>query len=305
MDSKYPTRRQFVKKSLLTGVTAALAAEIAGKGATRAEAAAGGTVGPADGKARPEVAPGLGGHKTYPVTAYGAGEPIYLADLGRCEPASALGRSWTPHQWRAIDFESNHAKGTLIASNQITGVPDVTYPLGHKGWCAIYVGLLSLFIESRVQVRLKRDSVFSILTPNDLSQTQTDWCDLQFGNHEYRSDGIEDLFWKYAELDPDDAIVIRQLKVQFVPGDPDANGNSFTPLHGGVYQTRSLVRVRGPLRSWRTGAGATPAGSLPPMTPTQSPASTTWRRRTTFAGSSSLTGIRISPACIGRRAWAI
>jgi len=223
MNATNPTRRQFVKQSILTGITAALAAEIAGKGAIRAEAAAGG------GAVGPAFPPHDPAKKTYPVTQYGSGEPIYLADFDRCQPSSALDRSWTPHQWRLIDFVSKHAKGTLIASNQITGVPDVTYSIRQRGWYAIYFGLLSLDTESRVQVRLKRDPVFSVLTPNDMTETQTDWVDLQFGNHKYRSDGIEDLFWKYAELSGDDAVVIRQLKVQFVPGDPDANGNSFTP----------------------------------------------------------------------------
>ena len=53
---------------------------------------------------------------------------------------------------------------------------------------------------------------------------------IQWSKHSYGSPGIEDLFWRYAELDgANSALVLRQLKSQTEPGDPDANGNIFLP----------------------------------------------------------------------------
>jgi hypothetical protein len=236
-------RREFVKKSLLVCASATLAAENARAKTAQAPP-------PPPSRSAAGVGPN---RKPYPLIPYGSGDPIYLADLDQCEPSSALAKIWTPKHWRLTDFVSDHAKGVMLAAGQVTGVPDLTYRLKQKGWFAIYFGLLSKYSESRLLVRLQREPVFSLLTPNDMAETQTDWVDIQFGRHSYRSDGIEELFWKYDRLSgADDAIVMRQLKVQLLQGDPDAHGNCFIPCWLGYiklvplseYEVRALEADR-------------------------------------------------------------
>ena len=168
--------------------------------------------------------------QAYPLVPFGSGEPIYLADLERSQPASALARTWQPKRWRLYDFEADAIKGTLIAVGQNTGAPDLEYPLPQTGAYAIYFGILSVYMESRLQVRLKSDATFTILTPNNMAEEKLMWNDIQDSKHTYRQGDIEELFWKRAELSGrDQAVVIRQLKAQLRPGDPDAFGNAFMP----------------------------------------------------------------------------
>ena len=212
MSNSGSTRREFVKKSFLVGATVALAGA-----AARASAA--------PTPATDKEAPG-----TFPVTPYGSGEPIYLADLGNCQPASALSAKAAPNRWRLIPFEAELTKGDMLVAGQNTAVPEVSYPLKHTGWYAIHFGIYSEGHESRLQVRLSSDSAFTLLTPNSMAKDQMVWDELQFARHNYTSDKIEELFWKHAELESaDTSLLIRQLQVQTVPGDPLAVGNCFSP----------------------------------------------------------------------------
>ena len=165
-----------------------------------------------------------------PLVPYASGEPIYLADLDRCQPASALAKTWRKNRWKRYPFETAKVKGVMLAAGQVSGVPDLEYPLEQKGWYAIYFGVLSKYWESRLQVRFKGDKVFSLLTPNNMAELNLMWDDIQWSKHTYSSAGVEDLFWRCAELDGKaTSLVLRQLKSQTLPGDPDAPGNIFLP----------------------------------------------------------------------------
>jgi len=181
------------------------------------------------GRSKPEK-PGAPAGATYPLVPFGSGKPIYLADLDRCQPASALSRTWQPKQWRLYDFEAEGVEGVMLAVGQNSGAPDLEYPLRQTGAYAIYFGILSKYTESRLQVRLKDEPTFTILTPNALADEGLMWNEIQDGKHAYRQEDIEELFWKRAELGgKDQAVIIRQLKTQLRPGDPNAFGNDFMP----------------------------------------------------------------------------
>ena len=134
------------------------------------------------------------------------------------------------NHWRLISFECKRFKGVMLVAGQNTGVPEVEYRLNQTGWHAIYFGLFSLEHESRLQVRLKTDEAFSILTPNNMAEKKMVWDEIQYARHSYSSKGIEELFWKYAPLDgANSSLLLRQLQVQTVPASPKAVGNSFNP----------------------------------------------------------------------------
>src|SRR5262245_15320172 len=110
------TRREFVKTSLVACATATLAAEkTAGAGNTRAPSAPPA----ADSAARP-----AGQTVVSPLTPYGSGEPVYLADLERCQPASAVARTWQSNAWKLLDYEADAVSGTMLTAGQNTAVPD-------------------------------------------------------------------------------------------------------------------------------------------------------------------------------------
>jgi len=207
------TRREFVKQTLL-------ASAVAG-------AAFPGRAGPLD----PSPVPTLPPPPPDPLVPYASGQPIYLADLDRCEPAGALTATWRRNRWKRYPFETDRAKGVMLAAGQVSGVPDLEYHLEQKGWYAISFGILSKYWESRLQVRFKGENVFSLLTPNNLAKTNMMWDDIQWSKHNYNSPGIEDLFWRHAELGGKNSttLTLRQLKAHTLPGDPDAPGNIFLP----------------------------------------------------------------------------
>lgn len=208
------TRREFVKKTLIGGASAvALGTDV-----TLAAPPA-----PATAAAAPALPP-------VPLLPYGSGKPIYLADLDRAQPASALAKTWQPNRWKQYAFETPEVKGVMLACGQNTGVPDLEYAMPQKGWYAISFGLQSHYWESRLQVRFKNDAIFSVLTPNNLAEAGMMWDDIQWSKHVYNSGGIEELFWRYAELGGTNAsLVLRQLKVHTLAGSEDAFGNIFSP----------------------------------------------------------------------------
>ncbi len=90
--------------------------------------------------------------------------PVYVTDLDRCQPRSALSHEPRTHRWRMLNYETENLKGVLLAAGQNTQAPEITCPLEQKGWHAIYIGLLSKHNKTRLQVRLSGDSTFSVIT---------------------------------------------------------------------------------------------------------------------------------------------
>ena len=57
-----------------------------------------------------------------------SGEPIYLTDMDRCQPASALHPEPGPGLWRTLEYEMDALSGVMIMAGPETAAPDVTYP---------------------------------------------------------------------------------------------------------------------------------------------------------------------------------
>ena len=175
-------------------------------------------------------------------------QALYLTDLDRCQPQSALSRKPLPGHWRLLPYEtdqhpsgaflsnvrqltfqgkragegyfsrdSQRLKGVMLVAGHETDAPEVTYPLHQEGWHAIHLGLCSYIHSStmemvtKVQVRLKSDPVF---------YSMTHLAALRGGVHQVR---IDEYFWKHADLSGED-LILRQL-----PGSLALGGKSSQP----------------------------------------------------------------------------
>ena len=65
---------------------------------------------------------------------------IYLSDMSRCQPGSALAGKLEKEHWMLIPYETDEVSGTMIVAQSFINAPDVTLPLGVSGWHAVYVG---------------------------------------------------------------------------------------------------------------------------------------------------------------------
>lgn len=134
--------------------------------------------------------------------------PVYITDLGDCQPQSSLSSEPRSRRWRKLPYETETLKGVLLAAGQNTEAPEITYPLQSEGWHAIHIGLLSRHSETRLQVRLSGDSSFSLMTHTHRPEAAP-------------RDQIDEFFWKFADLTNQD-IVFRQLPLVVLEVGSDA-----------------------------------------------------------------------------------
>src|SRR5437870_5718744 len=133
---------------------------------------------------------------------------IYLSDMSRCRPQSALSRKPRRHHWRLLDYETDSFRGAMLVAGQNTAAPEVSYPLAQRGWHAIYFGLRSYGggeEQTRLQVRLKSDSTFSLIVHDPGERNR-----------------IDEYFWRYADLTGEE-IVLRQFTIRTVPENADSS----------------------------------------------------------------------------------
>ena len=125
-----------------------------------------------------------------------------------CRPRSALSEKPRRNHWRLLGYETENFSGVMLVAGRNTAAPEIAYPVKQKGWHAVYFGLRSYDESTRLQVRLKRDSTFSMI-------------------HHQRGakNRLDDYFWRYVEFSGDDEIVLRQYCRQLVPDDPSSIAN--------------------------------------------------------------------------------
>ena len=132
--------------------------------------------------------------------------PIYLSDLDKCLPQSAVGREGKLFCWRIIDYETEHFDGVMLRAGPESDAAEVTYPLNARGWHDIYVGMFNTgwrpYQEQRLWVRLTDDRAYSLLA---LRAPSID-----------KGQVIQDVFWETAELSNQD-ILFKQLCTELVP----------------------------------------------------------------------------------------
>ena len=144
--------------------------------------------------------PWLGTSTTASRTAGSPILPIYLTDLDRCEPASALADVPALRHWRKLAYTTDELDGTMLLAGPQTAAPTITYPLEASGWHAISIGLVRCHAgghhtrSSELQVRLTGDRVATVLVLPSLADHQSDEPMPAHGE-------VAELFWKHGELD--------------------------------------------------------------------------------------------------------
>ena len=130
-----------------------------------------------------------------------ASEPnaIYLTDLEKCQPASALASEWKNGTWRLLSYATDSFSGNLLLAAEDNQPPEITYPLQREGWHRIYIGIYREPFTGprRVRVRLSDDQAFATLTGLE-------------GAKDHQEHFIDDIFWKEADLTGRD-IVFKQI----------------------------------------------------------------------------------------------
>ncbi len=133
-----------------------------------------------------------------PATRDGA---VYLTDLDRCRPASALSTRLKRGTWKTLEYETDDFGGTMLVAMEESAAPDLTYALNRGGWHRIYVGIYRKPFEQpkQVEVKLSGDPAFTIVTGRR-------------GETDHRENWIDDIYWKSADLSGRD-LLIRQTRI--------------------------------------------------------------------------------------------
>ena len=117
--------------------------------------------------------------------------PVYISDLGRCEPSEAISRTSERHRWRAYDYEVGGFGGVMLMAGPETEAPEIAYALEVEGWHAVSIGFYSttqgLSGVSDFLVRLSGDDTFSVL-----DSVRADAFEQQ--------GQLEEIYWKTADL---------------------------------------------------------------------------------------------------------
>ena len=132
--------------------------------------------------------------------------PLYLADLNRCLPSSALSREGRLFGWRMIDYETENFEGVMLRAGPETAAAAVEYPLELRGWHDVYLGLFNTawrpYLDQRLWVKLAEDPAFSCLF---LQAPSVD-----------KGQVVQDLFWRTADLTGQN-LSFKQVATELIP----------------------------------------------------------------------------------------
>ena len=145
------------------------------------------------------------------------GQPIYLTDLDRCQPAEALSPEPRLGRWRTLEYETDTLSGVMLLAGPETAAPEITYPLSVSGWHAVSIGIYEQrYDDDRVEmlVRLSGDHTFSVCGP---------YSPRERADH---GEILRELFWRVVDL-TDQELVLGQTAMRVAPG--DGPGSSLSP----------------------------------------------------------------------------
>lgn len=130
-------------------------------------------------------------------------KPVYLTDLSRCRPESALSGDSAHRKWRVIDYRCDKIAGNAIVAGEETEAPSVRFPLNVSGWYAVSIGAWRLkewYLHggsSELLIRLSGEKTFTILhlpTRSPPSDPVSGWPDWTGGEE------LSECFWKIVDL---------------------------------------------------------------------------------------------------------
>ena len=103
---------------------------------------------------------------------------VYISDLSRCQPTSALSDKARADTWRLLPYASDEVRGTLLYAASFTNAPEVTLPLGTTGWHRVRLGIwqpnFAYDGKTALRVKLSGDAAFRRIHPPASADTQSD-----------------------------------------------------------------------------------------------------------------------------------
>ena len=137
---------------------------------------------------------------------------IYLTDLARCTPSSALARQPKPGHWRLMPYEAEGISGTLLGAGSLAQAPPVTLPLPVEGWCRIYLGIWDpihaydgptlLKVKLTGEAAFRRISTAARRMPGSDRQAYREW----------QSCSLLECCWRTEDLTGKDLVIAQQTK---------------------------------------------------------------------------------------------
>jgi hypothetical protein len=104
------------------------------------------------------------------------GKAIYLSDLSKCEPATAISSRMEPSKWRLLTYKSPEVSGVMVKSPSFVDAPDLTLPLKLVGWHSIYVGYWNPMFDydgdHLIKVKLSGEPAFRRIEEKNSSDSQ-------------------------------------------------------------------------------------------------------------------------------------
>ena len=154
--------------------------------------------------------------KSYPAQLM---ENIYLTDLSKCEPSTAIGEAYQPDHWICYDYETEDLQGKAVFAGPFDRAPDLTLDLNAAGWHHIYIGIHYGIVGDITQergehagkniatqflrLRLSSDKSFDIIQPEFPRQRQHDYYippDPGPELPEALTGQMVEVYWKTADL---------------------------------------------------------------------------------------------------------
>ena len=156
--------------------------------------------------------PALAGEVPKLAQETGTGTPIFVSDLSRCQPSTALSKVTKKQHWTLIPYVTDKVSGTMIGAGSMADAPDVTIPLGVSGWHAVYVGYWNAHHDydgdTTIKLKLTGDPCFRPIS--DASVTMN-W---KLRPQEAVETELQESFFTYADLTGQDLIIGQQTKGQ-------------------------------------------------------------------------------------------
>ena len=123
-------------------------------------------------------------------------EAIYISDLTRDQPGTAISDSPKKSRWQAVPYEADGVSGTMLLAGLDGSAPTLTLPLGLQGWYAIHLGIWTHRVKTTIKVRLSGDPAYTVVTTPVPERWSSNWWAT-----------IKEVYWKFSDLTDQDLLV--------------------------------------------------------------------------------------------------
>jgi hypothetical protein len=140
-------------------------------------------------------------------------EAVYVGDMSKATPASALSPDGRPGTWKAVPYSTAAVAGKMLfsAPGRTARVPELRLPVPVRGRHAVYVGINYQFIWYRPQLlklRFASDPAFTWIVREGKLGLRV--APGERSPMAYTDRDIVEVFWKTADLTGEDLVIARK-----------------------------------------------------------------------------------------------